>query len=290
MEAFAKNVARLRRALGLTQEELAERLSVSPQAVSKWENNQSLPDLSLIAALAGQLGVSVDGLLGHVPSPRRSTAYEGRYEGEDYYWGSAPNELCYDVLRLRPPVRPLRLLDLGCGEGKDAVFFARCGYSVTAFDLSERGLDKARRRALAAGVEVDFFQADLLDVQPEGVFDVIFASGTLHYLGPERRREMMEHYQAHTASGGLHALNVLSPSLFSRRPRMRSLPPHCGVRGSWRSCTPTGAFTGWRRSYSTVTAAGCLISTAWTSWWRRSGYKKGPGHLRCPGPFSFRSY
>ncbi len=183
MEAFAKNVARLRRALGLTQEELAERLSVSPQAVSKWENNQSLPDLSLIAALAGQLGVSVDGLLGHVPSPRRSTAYEGRYEGEDYYWGSAPNELCYDVLRLRPPVRPLRLLDLGCREGKDAVFFARCGYSVTAFDLSERGLDKARRRALAAGVEVDFFQADLLDIQPEGVFDVIFASGTLHYGG-----------------------------------------------------------------------------------------------------------
>lgn len=241
MEAFAKNVARLRRALGLTQEELAERLSVSPQAVSKWENNQSLPDLSLIAALAGQLGVSVDGLLGHVPSPRRSTAYEGRYEGENYYWGSAPNELCYDVLRLRPPVRPLRLLDLGCGEGKDAVFFARCGYSVTAFDLSERGLEKARRRALAAGVEVDFFQADLLDVQPEGVFDVIFASGTLHYLGPERRREMMEHYQDHTAPGGLHALNV-----FVSKPFLQTAPDEESPATLWRSGELAELYADWR--------------------------------------------
>ena len=45
-------------------------------------------------------------------------------------------------MKLRPPVKPLKVLDIGCGEGKDAVFLARNGYSVTAFDLSEAGIEK----------------------------------------------------------------------------------------------------------------------------------------------------
>ena len=43
-----------------------------------------------------------------------------------------------------PPTRPLKVLDIGCGEGKDAVFFARNGYDVTAFDLSKEGIEKGK--------------------------------------------------------------------------------------------------------------------------------------------------
>ena len=62
-KTIGKRIAALRRQKGLKQEELAERLGVSPQAVSKWENDQTCPDISLLPKLAQMLGVSVDELL-----------------------------------------------------------------------------------------------------------------------------------------------------------------------------------------------------------------------------------
>ena len=53
----------LRRQRGLKQDELAQMLNVSPQAVSKWENDQSCPDISLLPQLAAILGITVDELL-----------------------------------------------------------------------------------------------------------------------------------------------------------------------------------------------------------------------------------
>ena len=53
----------LRREKGLKQEELAQRMGVSPQAVSKWENDLNCPDISLLPLLAQTLGVTVDHLL-----------------------------------------------------------------------------------------------------------------------------------------------------------------------------------------------------------------------------------
>lgn len=53
-----------RKRLGLTQEQLADRLGVSAQAVSKWENNQSCPDISILPEIADLFGISIDELLG----------------------------------------------------------------------------------------------------------------------------------------------------------------------------------------------------------------------------------
>ena len=61
--SIGKRISEKRRNKGLKQDELAEMLSVSPQAVSKWENDQTCPDISLLPLLAKILGVSVDELL-----------------------------------------------------------------------------------------------------------------------------------------------------------------------------------------------------------------------------------
>ena len=53
------NISERRKALGMTQEELASNIGVSPQAVSKWETARGLPDITLIEPLAKALGVSV---------------------------------------------------------------------------------------------------------------------------------------------------------------------------------------------------------------------------------------
>lgn len=60
---IGKRIAALRREKGLTQDNLAELLGVSPQAVSKWENDLTCPDISLLPRLARELGISVDELL-----------------------------------------------------------------------------------------------------------------------------------------------------------------------------------------------------------------------------------
>ena len=60
---IGKRIAALRREKNLKQDDLAQMLEVSPQAVSKWENDQTCPDISLLPKLAKTLGVSVDELL-----------------------------------------------------------------------------------------------------------------------------------------------------------------------------------------------------------------------------------
>jgi len=62
---FGTNLKQLRKEKNLTQEELAECLSVSPQTVSKWENNISMPDLSVLPVLADYFGTTVDILIRH---------------------------------------------------------------------------------------------------------------------------------------------------------------------------------------------------------------------------------
>lgn len=63
MDTLGSRIGRMRRAKGFTQEELAEKLGVSAQAVSKWENDISCPDIQLLPQLAKLLGTTVDQLL-----------------------------------------------------------------------------------------------------------------------------------------------------------------------------------------------------------------------------------
>ncbi len=63
MESIGKRICDLRKAKGMKQEELAQRLDISGQAVSKWENDQTCPDVSLLPQLAEVFGVTTDYLL-----------------------------------------------------------------------------------------------------------------------------------------------------------------------------------------------------------------------------------
>ena len=63
MESIGNRITKYRKEKGLTQEALAEKLGVSSQAVSKWENDTSCPDISLLPALCRELGITADELL-----------------------------------------------------------------------------------------------------------------------------------------------------------------------------------------------------------------------------------
>lgn len=122
-------------------------------------------------------------------------------------------------MRMKPPVKPYRVLDIGCGEGKDAVFLAGNGYNVTAFDVSEKGLSKARELAESRSVALNLFKADIMDFRLEAEFDIIFSSGVFHYIPLRLRESVIENLKSHTAENGINVINV-----FVRKPFIPPAP------------------------------------------------------------------
>ncbi|MCL1824194.1 MAG: methyltransferase domain-containing protein [Oscillospiraceae bacterium] len=201
---LAGNIARYRKEMGFTQEELANKLSITFQAVSKWETEQSVPETSLLPKLAQTLNVSIDKLFGYSANQEKATYYENTYRSSDeYYWGVTPSLTCLKVLALLPPDKRLKVLDIGCGEGKDAVFFARCGYDVSAFDISDAGIEKTKRLADKAGVHVNAFKADICDYRLDSKYDILYSNGSFHCIKPDLRDEIMSNYKANINENGL---------------------------------------------------------------------------------------
>ena len=73
--------------------------------------------------------------------------------------------------------------------------FARNGYEVTAFDISDAGIEKTKRLADHIGVHVNVFKADISDYRLDSEFDVLYSSGVLHYIRPEYREEIFANYK-----------------------------------------------------------------------------------------------
>ncbi len=82
--SVSKNLKELRRKKGVTQEALADYLTISPQAVSKWERDESLPELEYVVRMAAYFGVSVDDFLGVGEIRKRERIAEYESESEKY--------------------------------------------------------------------------------------------------------------------------------------------------------------------------------------------------------------
>ena len=80
---IGKRIAALRREKNLKQDDLAQILEVSPQAVSKWENDQTCPDISLLPLLAKTLGISVDELLSGKQETQPTVIYVPEQQRKD---------------------------------------------------------------------------------------------------------------------------------------------------------------------------------------------------------------
>ena len=140
-----------------------------------------------------------------------ATSYDGRYASDGFYWGTRPSALCDGLIdRVHPSTgAPPSLIDLGCGEGRNAVYLARLGFHVTGLDISRPGLDKVRRLASESGVEVETVHADIRSYELGKTYDVIFSTGLVHYLPPAERSVRFEHFKTCTTAGGWNAHSAL---------------------------------------------------------------------------------
>ncbi|SCL31472.1 Thioredoxin reductase [Micromonospora rhizosphaerae] len=129
-------------------------------------------------------------------------AWEERYRASPSVWSGRPNpQLVAEATALAPG----RALDVGCGEGADAVWLARRGWQVTAVDIATTALRRAADLAAAAGQQVagriTFTQADLREKPPtEGGYDLV--SAQFMQLPGDTRRELFARLAAAVAPGG----------------------------------------------------------------------------------------
>ena len=105
------------------------------------------------------------------------------------------------------------ILDVGCGEGRNAIFLAGLGHSAEGFDLSQPAIEKAKAIAAAQGLSVRFRAQDLADFEFEREYDVILSHGVLHLPEKHIRNAFIRRAQEHTAPGGLHYIGIFTNCL-----------------------------------------------------------------------------
>jgi SAM-dependent methyltransferase len=127
--------------------------------------------------------------------------WDNHYRQRDQPWSGNPNAFLVAAVAERPPGTAL---ELGCGDGGDAIWLAGQGWRVTAADVSDVALRRAAERATAAGVgeRVTFEQHDLAYTFPEGLFDLVGAF-YLHSPLELPRAKVLQHAARVVAPDGL---------------------------------------------------------------------------------------
>ena len=119
-------------------------------------------------------------------------------------WEQKPHEFSVLAAEIAPAGDAL---DLGCGEGYDALFLAEHGFSVTAVDISDVALSGLDRMAHEKGADIRTQKVDVRSIELSRQRAIIASYGVLHFLGVDYE-ERIKHFQDMTVDSGVHALYV----------------------------------------------------------------------------------
>ena len=116
-----------------------------------------------------------------------AAAWDERYESAPQVWSGQPNGALVAEIADLPPGRAL---DVGCGEGADAIWLAGRGWKVTALDVSGVALQRARAAAKHVGVDIEWIHAGLLEASPSpSAYDLVSAQYPALLLTPDAAAE-----------------------------------------------------------------------------------------------------
>ena len=111
-----------------------------------------------------------------------------------------------------------RVIDFGCGPGLYATRLASCGASITGVDFSPTSVAYAREQAERSGLQISFHQANYLDFEPDGTFDLItMIMCDFCALSPTQRKGLLSKFHKILKPSGSVLLDVYSLSAFEQR-------------------------------------------------------------------------
>ena len=133
--------------------------------------------------------------------------WDERYSPDEYVYGKDPNQFLEENYNAIPKGKVLSLAE---GEGRNAVFLAKQGYSVTAVDASQVGLSKAKKLAEDNGVELELIRGDLVDFDIgenkwDGIVSIFF------HLPSALRKELHKKVVAGLKPKGVFLLEAYTP-------------------------------------------------------------------------------
>lgn len=128
------------------------------------------------------------------------TDYDKLYQEQRHALGQ-PTQVFVDFFDQYPKQDAL-VLDLGCGQGRDALFIARRGHRVVGVDLSATGIEQLIADAHAEGLLIEAIVADLRAYEPSGSYDVVLLDRTLHMLAEPERLHVLKQVSRVTRAGG----------------------------------------------------------------------------------------
>jgi len=126
-----------------------------------------------------------------------SEKWDERYSTSELIWTGRANQFVETHLA---DLEPGTAIDLGAGEGRNAVWLATRGWTVTAVDFSQVGLDKADQLATEHGVEITTVRADATTWQPDAPVDLVVLSYL--QLPSEQQRVVLDHAVTWLDPGG----------------------------------------------------------------------------------------
>ena len=155
----------------------------------------------------------MDDLKAHLEE--RRAFWNQRYGDVDRLWAPKPNAL---LVGFAGDLEPGRAVDLGAGEGRNAVWLAAAGWTVTAVDISDVGLARAAARAAEEGVQMECVAGDWRAYRAEVPVDLVVIS--YMHPAPEDRAPMFAHAAGMLAPGGhLFTVGVDASAVGRRGPR-----------------------------------------------------------------------
>ena len=139
------------------------------------------------------------------PSASFDWMYAERHQAPFIAQNELPDENLAEFLETCPT--PARALELGCGEGRNAIYMAGRGVDVTAIDLSPVAIQHAKKLAKKRKADVNFLAGDIFKAELERhAYQFVYDSGCFHHLTPHRRLSYLDLLDRTLAPGGYFGL------------------------------------------------------------------------------------
>lgn len=129
----------------------------------------------------------------------------------DTFGGGKPSAELYDIVNRLS--HDAKVLDLGCGEGRNALFLAQNGLDVTAVDISEAGIAKLRHLAHQKGLSVATEVQDMREYTFKDSYDLIVAHGCLHLIERQCWMSLLDRIKTHTNPEGYNIIAVFTDKI-----------------------------------------------------------------------------